>query len=88
MCQRYPSPDFTLDVVISNRRLLAFVNEMLEQVADEKIYDVWLHRIHDKSFDEFKSAVYSTAEAAGTTEEQTANIIENSFDILNNFSPI
>lgn len=87
MCKRYPTPEFTLDVVIANHRLLAFINQMLEETEHEEIYGVWLHKVYDKNFNDFKNQVYSRAKASTTTDNQKANTIKDSFSILENFAP-
>ena len=42
-----------------------------EEMEDKTLWDIWLHRIFDKGFDEFKKAVSGkqTEQAAPTPEE-------------------
>lgn len=89
--KRYASPFLLLDVAIENSRFLAFLSELIDTVNEEKIYDLWMHRVFNKGYEEFKKSVMkrSSTRAVPTTtnKEDIQKIVKDSFEILNNFNP-
>lgn len=79
-----------LDRMISTGRLEEFVDEFVriynEEQEDKTLWEVWLHRIFDKSFSEFKNSLNQTEKAAPTPEE-LRSIAQDSMSILARFSP-
>ena len=72
------------------RRLEQFVMELVkthnEETRDEELWDIWLHRIFDKGFDEFKKSISGETQAAPTPEE-IKSIAMDSKNILAGFVP-
>ena len=81
---RYASPYFLIDQMISVESFSGFVQELHE----EKLWEFFLHKVRDKSFEEFKGALNSqpkeTFEFSKTQIETTVN---NSFEIMQGFIP-
>ena len=56
--KRYANPFLLLDNMITTGRFLEFILELIDIQNDEKIHDVWIHKVFDKSFDDFKKLVF------------------------------
>ena len=75
--------------MIRTGRLYEFVDEVItmhnEEHKEKTMWDVWLHRVYDKSFNDFVESL----EGSGTapTQEETAAIVSDSQNMLNNFKP-
>lgn len=79
-----------LDSMIQTQRLSEFVEKVVDLYNEEKkedmLWDIWLHRVHDKSYPEFVEIVNSSNQAIPTTEE-TTGIVNDSISILSGFQP-
>ena len=84
---RYASPFLLLDNYIAQGRLVEFVLSIIDKTNEAKIYDYWLHKVFDKSFDEFKKLVMSNNEIVEDDNENAEETIRESMNILNNFIP-
>ena len=73
-------------------RFREFIHEVLglyvEEENEKTAWEVWLHRIFDKSYTEFKKSLGMIKQTkAAPTNEETAKIVQQSFDMLASFSP-
>ena len=72
------------------RRFEEFVKELVnihnEEMEDKTLWDIWLHRIFDKGYDEFKKSLSENTEAAPTPEELKSTVMESK-NILAGFVP-
>ena len=95
--KRYSSPMLLLDQMIRTGRFEEFVNEFVainneeteqqnKEQEDKLLWDIWLHRIFDKSFAEFKNSLNQEEKAAPTPEE-LKSIAMDSKTILAGFVP-
>ena len=57
-----------------------------EEEKDKAMWEIWLHRVHDKSYSEFVEIVDGSNQAIPTTEE-TTGIVNDSMSILSGFQP-
>lgn len=77
--------------MIRTRRLHEFVVKLVEmhneEEKDKALWEVWLHRVLDKSYAEFMSALDDNQKAAPTQEEVT-NIVIETKNMLNGFVPV
>lgn len=85
--KRYSSPFLFLDNIIAAGRFKDFIKELNETVMNEDIYELWLHKVHDKTFEEFKNEVMDAIKSEQVAPEAKEATIKNSFNILNNFKP-
>ena len=83
--KRYSSPFLLLDNLIENGRFLEFIMELLDMHEEEQIYELWLHKCFDKSYEEFKKGLKK--QETDVDDERIGSIINDSFEILNNFKP-
>ena len=65
-----------------------FVDEIIhmhnEENKEKTLWDVWLHRVYDKSFNDFVEGLEG---GAAPTQEDAANIVSESQSILDAFKP-
>ena len=80
-----------IDRMIRTRRLEEFVIELVrmhnEEMEDKTLWDIWLHRIFDKGFDEFKKSLGGANQEAAPTPEEIKSIATDSRHILAGFVP-
>ena len=76
--------------MIRMRRFEEFVRQLVEmhndEMEDKSMWEVWLHKIFDKSFAEFKNSI-TGAQTAAPTQEDIKNIAMDSKGILAGFVP-
>ena len=88
---RYASPFLLLDSMIGCRRLCEFVIEVLEMhnksVNDETLFDIWLHKDFENSYDEFRMLIKNPIESA-SQEVDFETTINDSRCILEDFNPL
>lgn len=81
-----------IDGMISTGRLSDFVEEMVsirnEEEEEKILYEVWLHKIFDKSFAEFRESVGTNNKTAAPTQEDIAETVRGSKELLNSFNPL
>jgi len=74
--------------MIASHRLSEFVEQVIELYNEEKkdqmLWDIWLYRVHDKSYSDFVASV-DGSKREKPTDEETANIITESRGILEGF---
>lgn len=79
-----------IDSMILTQRLSEFVDKVIELYNEEKreemLWDIWLYRVHDKSYDEFVAIVDDNSRGK-PTEQETTEIVNESIDILEGFVP-
>lgn len=80
---KYASPFLFLDGMIETGRFTEFVLEFMEIHNDEYLYEFWLHKVFNKTFEEFKAAC--TIQTVNTADLGTT--IKESEEILDNFVP-
>lgn len=82
---KYASPFSFIDIMIQTSRFSEFVDEILTLENEKKEWEFYLHKVYNKSFDEFKNTIKQPEEVS---EEQIETTIQNSMSILKNFIPI
>lgn len=89
--QRYANPMVIMNGMIKARRFTEFVEEFLnlysEDMKENVLWELWLHRIFDKSFPDFVKSQDDKESAAPPTQEETMEIVRESWNILNGFVP-
>lgn len=86
---RYSNPLTLLDSLIENKMFSDYIDTMNEKVIFDFEFDVWLHKVEDKSFDAWRKEIHSNAEARSVEmdkNEVKATVLKSS-DILNSFKP-
>lgn len=80
-----------LDRMIATKRLTNFIHEILrirnDELEEKSMWEFWLHRVHDMSFNDFvKKAKTAAAEPETLEDERIESIIAESQNILNGFT--
>jgi hypothetical protein len=83
--QRYASPYSILDMVIQERRLKEFLIEFAKYKREDDLERVWLLKVHDKTFKQFKEE--NTIKKEQPSKEKLKAAVNNSIEILKNFNP-
>lgn len=81
---RYANPFLLLDSVLMSGGLSDFIVNFWELHDEEVTWQVWLHKVHDKSFDDFKQSLTRSH----TSKEQLETIIGDSQSLLQGFTPV
>lgn len=80
-----------LDQMVMTGRLEEYVNELIhlhnEEKEDQSLWEIWLHRIFDKNFAEFKNSLSGNNVTAAPTPEEMKSIAMDSRSILAGFVP-
>ena len=90
--KRYASPFSLLDNLIENSEFNSFIYYVLNKIAEEKndtkLWEFFLHKVYDKSFNEFKTTLNNESGTADVMDEAKKDeIIARSNAILNGFNP-
>lgn len=84
LCKRYGgSPFFILDRYLEQNRLSEFIYEVWSIHNEEEIFDIWLHKVDDKSYQDFRDSLIPPKPIS---KEEVAKTIEDSTKILNGFT--
>jgi len=77
-----------IDSMILTHRLSEFVDKVIELYNEERkeemLWELWLYRVHDKSYADFVASV-DGSKADKPTEQETAEIVKESRGILEGF---
>lgn len=79
-----------MDGMIRAGKLCEFVEGLVKRYNDEQrekvIWEIWLHRVFDKSYPDFVNSIDPEKNAA-PTQEEVQSIVAESESILNAFLP-
>jgi hypothetical protein len=96
--KRYASPFPFLDGMILSGSFCDFVEDFVDAINREteeknaenqwKVnFDVWLHRVFDKSFRDFMDGIENDKQNQEMSEKALETTYHHSMDILKNFNP-
>lgn len=78
-----------LDGMIHTGRLSEFVDEFIqihnEEQQEKVAYEVWLHKVFDKSFNDFMQEINGYSKTAAPTQKELESIARESQNILAGF---
>ena len=83
--KRYANPFIFLDELIANGRFFEYVIELQKIINKEESWDFYLHKVFDKTYEEFLDAV-EMSNTPNPDIDFTATI-NTSYDILQGFNP-
>lgn len=75
-----------MDMMLDQGRLEEYIFTIADIKSDEQILDVWLHKVYDKPFSEFRESVKSKQNKKDDPKV-VKKTLTDSMDILNNFNP-
>lgn len=85
LATRYASPFVLLDEMAKHGRLCEFVREINEIKNEENLWELWLYRVWDKSFEEWKESL--TTKTVQAEQFDAVTTVKETFDILSGFTP-
>lgn len=79
---RYANPFLLFDTMISNGTFLGFVMAMFKQIEEDKLFDIWLHKVFDKEWKDFLKDVRAANEEVNVEE-----VIKGTNNVLDAITP-
>ena len=64
-----------------------FIQAFIEQKQEDDKWEYFIHKIWDKSYDEFCSSLQTSQDTQELSNEEIETTIKESMNILGNFSP-
>lgn len=85
--QRYASPFPFVDGMIQTGRFSEFVDEFMKAKIESDRWDLYLHKVWDKTYEDFKRESEVFQNSRNLTESEVETTIKHSMNILDNFNP-
>ena len=85
--KRYASPFTLLDGYIKTSRFCEFIHAFVKEAKEEEKWEFFLHKVWDKTYDEFNEALQISQNEQALTEEDIKATVKKSMSILGNFNP-
>ena len=87
--KRYSNPFSLFDELIESNQFNDFIMTLNTKYIEDLEYELWLHKVYDKSFEEFKKdiSISRDAQAGYMNEENVKATVKKSNEILSNFTP-
>lgn len=85
--KRYTYPCFLLDGYIQTRRLCEFVGEVMKFHNEDYLYNFYLHKVFDKTYEEFCTELKTAQDNQNMGAELMKATVNESLSILGNFTP-
>jgi hypothetical protein len=85
--QRYASPYLFIDGMLESGQFSCFVSDFVKAKNDTEEWEVFLHKVWDKSYKEFKESLKISREIQQMTETEIETTVMHTMNILNNFTP-
>ena len=85
--RRYASPFPFMDGMIQTCQFCDFIHNFAEAKQESDEWEIYLHKVWDKSFTEFKKEIKANQDHRKMSESQIETAIKDSMNILNNFNP-
>ncbi len=86
MFSRYGNAETLLDGYINYGRLRYFINDFIDICNEEQVWDIWKHKVQDKSYSEFREEIL-TPDNQAVSAAKISETINQSLDILAKFNP-
>ncbi len=84
---RYASPFLFMDGMIQNSMLCEFIGKVVNAKHEADEWEVYLHKVWDKSFSEFKQELQLNRQHQHMSSTCAEHTIKESMNILKNFDP-
>lgn len=82
--EKMANPFVLIDELLLNGDFFDWVLEFIDEENDRQFWEVWLHKVFDKSFEDFKNSIMQTNQI---DDEQLETTVMDSKSILNGFIP-
>ena len=91
LAKRYASPFVVMNEMIRAGRFYDFVvevNSIIHEEKQEELYwDIWLHKVFNQGWEEWRENIRARTEALKVTESDLEATITASYELLNGFNP-
>ena len=88
--KRYANPFLFMDGMIHTGRFNYFVRSFWKEIHEEDnektLWDFYLHRVFEGSFDDFRAGIENEKKNRSMSEQTMETTIKHSMNILKNFS--
>lgn len=75
-------------MMLKQGRFLDWIYELFDDLVETKVWDIWIHKVYEKTFDEFKKSLKVAPETTQKVDvDEVKTTIESSKSILSDFSP-
>lgn len=85
--KRYADPFSLINGYIQTARFCEFINGFIEQANEDDKWEFYLHRVWDKTYQEYCDAIKTSQELRNMSEGEMEATVKKSIDILGNFNP-
>lgn len=85
--RRYASPFLFLNGYIQTGRFSEFIFEFAGAVQETDEWEIYLHKVWDKSYSEFKESIDTDQKNRNMSDHDFETTLQNSMNILGNFNP-
>ena len=85
--KRYADPFTLLSAYIQTSRFCEFIRVFNDQVKEDFRWEIYLHKVWDKSYSEFCDALQVSQDLQEMSDEDMEATVKKSMDILGNFNP-
>ena len=89
--KRYANPFLFMDGMIRTGRFCFFVRSFWKEIHEEEdektLWDYYIHRVFEGSFDDFRKSIEIDKQNQSMSEQAMETTIKHSMNILQNFSP-
>lgn len=82
--KRYSSPFLLLNTLIENNQFIEFIDDLIDITNEEKVYELWLYKINDKEYHQFRK-LFTFLPNRNVKEEtvDVNDILNKSLSVLN-----
>lgn len=85
--KRYADPFSLMNGYIQTSRFREFIHAFVNELKEDEKWEFFLHKVWDKSYDEFTEHLQASQAAQDMTDEDIKTTVKKSMDILGNFNP-
>ena len=85
--KRYADPFTLLSAYIQTSRFCEFIGTFNTQVEEDTRWEIYLHKVWDKSYAEFCGCLQVTQDQQEMSDEYMEATVKKSMGILGNFNP-
>ena len=85
--RRYANPFDMLSFQIELNSCAKFIKDLDQIITEEKIWDVWLHKVEDKNFEQFRRLVLGNSGSPSKKDNKTdiEDALESARDAISQF---
>lgn len=81
--KRYSSPFLLIDTLIANNQFCDFILDLLDTINEEKVYELWMHKVFDKEYEDFRKQFSYLKNRNQVTEKVDVDkVLQDSMSVL------